>query len=105
MENTPEAVVPVFRDLCGVAVEPDGMVFDPASVAGVVIKEDADYPGVRVAFLGRPNRPSQRAVRVPVGAGVQGDGAPISSTITPTKTSPTVRMGLWLPRSCLPTVK
>lgn len=52
MENTVDAVVPVFREVCGVAVEPDGMVFDPATVAGVAIKEEADYPGVRVTFLG-----------------------------------------------------
>lgn len=52
MENTVGAVVPVFKEMCELAVEPDGMVFDPASVAGVVIKEDADYPGVRVRFLG-----------------------------------------------------
>lgn len=52
MENTVGAVVPVFKEMCELAVEPDGMVFDPASVAGVVIKEDADYPGVRVTFLG-----------------------------------------------------
>ena len=48
----PVAVVPVFRDVCGLAVEPDGMVFDPAPVAGAVIKEDADYSGVRVTFRG-----------------------------------------------------
>jgi hypothetical protein len=47
-----DAVVPVFREVCGVAVEPDGMVFDPSSVAGVVIKENADHSGVRVTFLG-----------------------------------------------------
>lgn len=52
LENTVEAVVPVFRDMCGFAVVPDGMVFDPASVAGALIKEDADYAGVRVTFLG-----------------------------------------------------
>ncbi len=52
VENTVEAVVPIFREVCGAAVEPDGMVFDPATVAGTVIKEDADYSGVRVTFLG-----------------------------------------------------
>jgi hypothetical protein len=52
VENTVEAVVPIFREVCGIAVEPDGMVFNPATVAGVVIKEDADYSGVRVTFLG-----------------------------------------------------
>lgn len=52
MDNAVGSVVPVFRDVCGVEVEPAGMAFDPGSVAGVVIKEDADYPGVRVTFLG-----------------------------------------------------
>lgn len=35
----------VFREVCGLGVEPDGMAFDPGTVAGVVIKEDADYAG------------------------------------------------------------
>ena len=52
MDNTVDAVVPVFREVCEVAVEPDGMAFDAGSVAGVVIKEEADYPGVRVSFVG-----------------------------------------------------
>jgi hypothetical protein len=52
LENTVEAVVPVFREVCALAVEPDGMVFDPASVAGASIKDAADYAGVRVTFLG-----------------------------------------------------
>lgn len=51
MDNTVDAVVPVFREVCGAGVEPDGMAFDPGSVAGAVIKEDADCPGVRVTFL------------------------------------------------------
>lgn len=50
VENTVEAVVPIFRAMCGLAVEPDGMVFDLATVAGVVIKENANYSGVRVTF-------------------------------------------------------
>jgi hypothetical protein len=52
VENTVEAVVPIVRAVCAAAVEPDGMVFDPATIVGAVIREDADYPGVRVTFLG-----------------------------------------------------
>lgn len=52
LDNTVESVVPVFREACGLKVEPDGMVFDAESVTGAVIKEDADYPGVRVTFIG-----------------------------------------------------
>ena len=51
MDNTVEAVETVMREVCGHEVEADGLVFDTESVAGEAIKEDADYPGVRVTFL------------------------------------------------------
>jgi predicted nucleotidyltransferase component of viral defense system len=50
MENTVEAILPVIRDVCGQEVEADGLLFDAGSIAGAVIKEDADYEGVRVTF-------------------------------------------------------
>jgi len=50
MDNEVEAVVNLMREVCGQAVEPDGLVFDVESVAGQAIKEDADYSGVRVTF-------------------------------------------------------
>ena len=31
----------------------DGLAFDPATIRGEIIKEDADYEGVRVRFIGR----------------------------------------------------
>lgn len=49
--NTVEAMVPIIREICGQAVEPDGLVFDASTVAGAVIKEDADYEGVRITFV------------------------------------------------------
>jgi len=52
MSNDVDALVPVIRDVCQQDVEPDGLVFDVASLVGQVIKEDADYSGVRVTFLG-----------------------------------------------------
>ncbi|MCI0705767.1 MAG: nucleotidyl transferase AbiEii/AbiGii toxin family protein [Planctomycetia bacterium] len=51
MDNGVEAVTAVMREVCGQAVEPDGLAFDVGSVAGEAIKEDADYSGVRVTFL------------------------------------------------------
>ncbi len=51
MNNSIDSLVPVFRDVCQQVVEPDGMVFDITSLVGQVIKEDADYSGVRVTFL------------------------------------------------------
>lgn len=51
LENSVDVIVPIFREVCGQDVPPDGMVYDPKTVAGAVIKEDADYSGVRVTFL------------------------------------------------------
>ena len=42
----------IFRDVCSVTVEDDGLSFDAASVTTTRIKEDADYEGVRVQFSG-----------------------------------------------------
>lgn len=50
MNNSVTSVVPLFRDVCQQAVEPDGLVYPVDSLAGQVIKENADYSGVRVTF-------------------------------------------------------
>ena len=42
----------VVKKACGAKVPPDGLSFEAASVSGAKIKEDADYEGVRVKFLG-----------------------------------------------------
>lgn len=52
MENSIDRVAAAVRDACTTSVEPDGLVFDPASIVGSIIKEDADYEGVRIAFRG-----------------------------------------------------
>ena len=50
MSNDVDSVVEVVREICEQAVEPDGLEFDIASLEGRIIKEDADYEGVRVNF-------------------------------------------------------
>ncbi len=50
MDNSVDAVVPIIRSVCAEEVEPDGLVFDESTVEGRLIKEDADYAGVRVTF-------------------------------------------------------
>lgn len=52
LPNQVDDLVKVIHDVCGQNVEPDALVFDPASITGKVIKEDADYEGVRVTFRG-----------------------------------------------------
>lgn len=50
--NRLEAIVSIVRDVCQVPTEPDGLVFDPDSVHGEQIVQDAEYEGVRVRFRG-----------------------------------------------------
>jgi len=45
-------IVKSMRKICLQAVELDGLEFDPKSVQGERIKEDADYEGVKVTFTG-----------------------------------------------------
>jgi Nucleotidyl transferase AbiEii toxin, Type IV TA system len=68
MPNDVESVAQVFKDVCQQAVEDDGLVFDADSVQGKVIKEDADYEGVRVTFLGKLQR-SRLPMQVDIGFG------------------------------------
>ncbi|MBU0502625.1 MAG: nucleotidyl transferase AbiEii/AbiGii toxin family protein [Candidatus Margulisbacteria bacterium] len=51
-DNKVAAIENVIKNVCGLAVEPDGLVFSCSSVKGKKIKENADYEGVRVKFHG-----------------------------------------------------
>lgn len=52
VENSVDAIVSMVREVCLQKVDPDGIVFDPKSIRGERITEDADYEGVRVRFRG-----------------------------------------------------
>lgn len=52
VDNDVDTIVGVIREVCGQHVEDDGMVFDPGTVEGGRIAEDAEYHGVRVRFRG-----------------------------------------------------
>jgi hypothetical protein len=52
LDNSLENLERVVREICAADVEPDGMAFDSATVKTERIKEDADYEGVRVRFVG-----------------------------------------------------
>jgi hypothetical protein len=51
-ENSVENLVHIVQDICALPANSDGIIFDPQTVEGAVIKEDAEYSGVRVVFLG-----------------------------------------------------
>lgn len=76
MENSVAAVVPVFQEVCAQEVEPDGMVYDAASVVGAAIKEDADYFGVRVTFRATLQN-ARVAMQIDVGFGDVVTPAPV----------------------------
>jgi hypothetical protein len=52
MDNNTESIIAMVREVCLQEVEPDGLIFDPDSIRGQIITEDADYQGVRVHFRG-----------------------------------------------------
>jgi hypothetical protein len=60
-ENSVDTVVAIIQEICSQPVEPDGLTFDVRSVKGVTIKEDAEYPGVRITF-----RVTLQTARVPM---------------------------------------
>lgn len=51
--NDVDDVLMLIRDVCRTQVESDGLEFDTTTLHGRIIKEDADYEGVRVTFLVR----------------------------------------------------
>ena len=51
-DNQIGSIEKVIKDICRIKVVSDGLVFDPETVKGMRIKEDADYEGVRLKFVG-----------------------------------------------------
>ncbi len=43
--------VGIFRDICRVEVEPDGLIFLPDTVLGIEISENLEYQGVRITLI------------------------------------------------------
>ncbi len=52
-EPSEERMVGVFRDVCGQAVEDDGMTFDADSVTAAPIREEHAYAGIRLRMAAR----------------------------------------------------
>lgn len=67
-DNQINGIEKVIKDICKVAVISDGLVFDPETVKGQRIKEDADYEDVRVKFVGFLER-SRIPMQIDIGFG------------------------------------
>jgi predicted nucleotidyltransferase component of viral defense system len=67
-DDDAEELVATFREVCQVAVDDDGLLFDPASVQATAIREEMEYGGIRIklaASLGK----ARISVQLDVGFG------------------------------------
>jgi len=67
-DNQITSIEKVIRDVCKFPVVSDGLIFDPETVKGKKIKENADYEGVRVKLIGFLER-SRIPIQIDVGFG------------------------------------
>jgi len=67
-ELTDEALAQIFREVCGVEVEPDALAFDAGSVAVSAIREEDAYGGRRVTAQARLGA-ARLKVQVDIGIG------------------------------------
>jgi hypothetical protein len=67
-DNQINSIEKAIKDICKAPVVSDGLVFDPETVRGQRIKEDADYEGVRVKFVGFLER-SRIPMQIDIGFG------------------------------------
>jgi predicted nucleotidyltransferase component of viral defense system len=67
-DNSPERFAQIFRELCAMQTEPDGLRFDGESVIAERISENADYEGVRVTFAAYLDR-AKIPIQIDIGFG------------------------------------
>jgi hypothetical protein len=77
-DNAPERFVGIFKELCVMKVEPDGLTFDADSVKAERIAEDAAYEGVRVTFTAYLER-ARIAIQIDLGFGDAVTPAPVET--------------------------
>ena len=67
-DNSPERFARIFRKLCAMEAQSDGLRFDPDSVRAERIAEAADYEGVRVTFAAYLER-AKIPIQIDIGFG------------------------------------
>ena len=53
LDNSPDNLATIIRDVCAIDSVDDGLEFDPNTVKAQRIREGADYEGVRIRFRGQ----------------------------------------------------
>ena len=87
-DNSPERFQKIFQEICNVEVEDDGTVFDPTSVKAERIKEDEDYEGIRVTFVGYLES-ARLPVQIDIGFGDAISPEPVQATFPTLVENPT----------------
>jgi len=68
VDNSPENLATIFREVCTIDGADDGLAFDPDTVEAQRIKEDAEYEGVRTKLRGQLGK-AQVVMQIDVGFG------------------------------------
>jgi predicted nucleotidyltransferase component of viral defense system len=79
-DNSVENIRNIIRDICLQQVEDDGMSFEPALITVDVILEQAEYPGVRVRFVGRLGDKTKVPMQIDMGFSDEITPQPIAIT-------------------------
>ena len=67
-ELSDDGLLRIFREVCGVEVEPDAVTFDAGSMAVAAIREEDAYGGRRVTLRGQLG-PARLAIQIDIGIG------------------------------------
>jgi predicted nucleotidyltransferase component of viral defense system len=93
LDNSPQRLAEIVREICGIEDADDGLVFEPESVNAMQIKEDTDYAGVRVRFRGRlGNARIHMQMDVGFGDPVQPDAVPAEYPVILDLPAPSLRI-------------
>ena len=75
-DNSPDRFAQIFRELCAMEAEPDGLRFDGDSVVAERISEGAEYEGVRATFIAYLER-AEIPIQIDIGFGDAVTPAPV----------------------------
>jgi hypothetical protein len=79
-KNDPERFLKIFRKICEIKVDDDGLIFKADTVAAEEISEDADYGGIRIKFLGYLEK-ARVPIQIDLGFGDVITPAPVETKI------------------------
>lgn len=98
VSNEAAVVESIIRDVCEQEVDPDGLLFDAASVQSNAIVEDADYAGVRVAFRGTLGN-ARLSMQLDIGFGDRITPAPLTVEFPVLLAMPAARLQTYPPET------